>query len=407
MIILRHSFLTPDPNILTVLSKERHIMNETVIRKLIDARGFSAFVALGVDNFRYLTGATLPFAENYPERKAAAIIPAEGDTCAVVTPVDWLQAVKDQGWMEAAIAYDENDGPHPAAFVKTLAKTLVGMGLSKGKIGYDAERTSAGIVEAIKAATKAKLIPVDDVLREARSVKGPAEVALIEKSCEFTDRGIIHALNHLEGTLWGPGYTVPEFAERIRVHAFESGASGVGHMAVTVGDDTRLEYAPHRGDIDEGLLVRSDVTSHSMGYWCSISRMAFTGYAPPEVEDAYAVNQSLKQTAVSLLKPGTRCDKVYARVASEAEKMGAKLHGPVIGHGVGCSHFEAPYFTTGYPMELKIGNVIALGVATLGPRREIIVDRDVYEIKPEGARKLSWYRCWDKIYEVTGFRAVH
>ncbi len=382
-------------------------MDETVIRRLVDACGCSAFMAFGADNFRYLTGATLPFAENYPERKAAAIIPAEGDTCAVVTPVDWLQAVKDQGWMEAAVAYDENEGPHPTAFVKTLAKTLVGMGLDKGKIGYDAERASAGLVEAVKATTKAKLIPVDNVLSEARSVKGAAEVALIEKSCEFADRGIIHALNHLEGTLWGLGYTVPEYAERIRVHAFESGASGVGHMAVTVGDDTRLEYAPHRGDIDEGLLIRNDITSHSMGYWCSVSRMAFTGYAPPEVVDAYDENQVLKQVAECLLKPGARCDKVYAKVVSEAEKMGAKLHGSIIGHGVGCSHFEAPYLVAGYPLELKMGNVIALGVANLGPRREIIVDRDVYEITHEGARKLSWYRRWDRIYEVTGFRAVH
>ena len=382
-------------------------MDETVVRRLVDASGCSAFVVFGADNFRYLTGATLPFAENYPERQAAAIIPAEGDTCAVVTPVDWLQAVKDQGWMEAAVAYDENDGPHPAAFAKTLAKTLAGMGLTKGKIGYDAERASAGLVEAVKAASKAKLVPVDAALYGARAVKNPAEVALIEQSCEFADRGIIHALNHLEGTLWGPGYTVPEFAERIRVHAFESGDSGVGHMAVTMGDDTRLAYAPHRGDVDEGLVIRSDITAHAMGYWCSISRMAYTGYAPPEVEDAYAENQTLKQAAESLLKPGACCDKIHAKVTSEAEKLGAKLHGPIIGHGVGCSHREAPYIVAGNPEELKTGNVIALGVETLGPRREIIVDRDVYEITHEGAKKLSWYRCWDRIYEVTGFRAVH
>jgi Xaa-Pro aminopeptidase len=382
-------------------------MDETLVRRLVEASGCSAFVAFGADNFRYLAGATLPFAENYPERQAAAIIPAEGDTCAVVTPLDWLQAVKDQGWMKAAVAYDENDGPHPAAFVKTLAKTLTGMGLAKAKIGYDAERASAGLVEAVKAATKAKLMPVDGVLSEARAVKNPAEVALIEESCEFADRGIIHALNHLEGTLWGPGYTVPEFAERIRVHAFESGASGVGHLAVTVGDDTRLAYAPHRGDVDEGVLIRSDITSHSMGYWCSISRMAFTGYAPPEVEDAYSENQYLKQIAEGLLRPGARCDKIFAKVASEAEKIGAKLHGPIVGHGVGCSHFEAPYLVEGYPEGLKTGNVIALGVATLGPRREVIVDRDVYEITHESVKKLSWYRRWDRIYEVTGFRAVH
>jgi Xaa-Pro aminopeptidase len=382
-------------------------MDETLVRRLVDASGCAAFVVFGADNFRYLTGATLPFAENYPERQAAAIIPAEGDTCAVVTPVDWLQAVKDQGWMEAAVAYDENEGPHPAAFAKTLAKTLTGMGLAKGKIGYDAERASSGLVEAVKAVTKAKLVPVDAALYAARAVKNPAEVALIEQSCEFADRGIIHALNHLEGTLWGPGYTVPEYAERVRVHAFESGASGVGHMAVMMGDDTRLVYTPHRGDVDEGLVIRNDITCHSMGYWCSISRMAYTGYAPPEVEDAYAENQYLKHVAEDLLKPGARCDKIYAKVTSEAEKGGTKLHGPIIGYGVGCSHFEAPYLVAGNAEELKTGNVIALGVETLGPRREIIVDRDVYEITHEEAKKLSWYRCWDRIYEVTGFRAVH
>ncbi len=382
-------------------------MDETIVRRLVDASGCSAFVAFGADNFRYLTGATLPFAENYPERMAAAIIPSEGNTCAVVTPADWLQAVKDQEWMEGAVAYDENDGPHPAAFVKTLSKTLAEMGLNTGTIGYDAERASAGLIEALRAATKAKLTPVDGVLSEARITKTPAEVALIESSCEYADRGIIHAINHLEGTLWGPGYTVPEFAERVRVHAFESGASGVGHLAVTMGDDTRLEYTPHRGDVDEDMLIRTDMTTSSMGYWSSISRMAYTGYAPLEVEDAYAENQELKLLAESLLIPGTRCDKIYAKVKSESEKAGVKLHGPIIGHGVGCSHFEAPYIVEGYPEELKAGNVIALGVSTLGPRREIYVDRDVYEITNEGARKLSWYRNWETIYEVTGFRAVH
>ena len=382
-------------------------MDETQIRRLVDASGCAAFVVFGADNFRYLTGATLPFAENYPERQAAAVIPADGNTCAVITPVDWLQAVKDQGWKEEAVAYDENEGPHPAAFAKTLAKTLAGMGLTKGKIGYDAERASAGLVEAVKAASKAKLVAIDSALAGARAVKTPAEIALIEQSCEFADRGIIHALNHLEGTLWGPGYTVTEFAERVRVHAFESGASGIGHMAVTIGDDTRLVYTPHRGDVDEGLIIRSDITCHTMGYWCSISRMAYTGYAPPEVEDAYADNQYLKHLAEDMLKPGSRCDKIHTKVASEAEKTGIKLHGSIIGAGVGCSHFEAPYIVNGNPAELNTGNIVALGVETLGPRREVIVDRDVYEITHEGARKLSWYRCWDSIYEVTGFRAVH
>jgi len=123
--------------------------------------------------------------------------------------------------------------------------------------------------------------------------------------------------------------------------------------------------------------------------------------------EAYDDNQDLKAYAESLLAPGMICYKIYTKVKAEAEKRGIKLHDPIIGHGVGCSHFEAPYLVNDYSVELKLGNVIALGVATLGPRREIIVDRDVYEITHEAARKLSWYRSWDRIYTVTGFRAVH
>ena len=42
-----------------------------------------------------------------------------------------------------------------------------------------------------------------------------------------------------------------------------------------------------------------------------------------------------------------------------------------------------------------------------GPENEIIHDKDVYVITEKGSRKLSWYRDWDKIYAITGFRSVH
>jgi Xaa-Pro aminopeptidase len=135
--------------------------------------------------------------------------------------------------------------------------------------------------------------------------------------------------------------------------------------------------------------------------------MAYTGYPPPEIEDTYYDNQEIKMFAVELLKPGARGDKIFNTIKAEATKVGAKLFGSSVGHGVGCSHNEAPWLNEGSQDELQGGNVISLGVSTLGPRKEVFVDRDVYEITPEGARKLSWYRSWSSIYTVTGFRAVH
>jgi len=51
--------------------------------------------------------------------------------------------------------------------------------------------------------------------------------------------------------------------------------------------------------------------------------------------------------------------------------------------------------------------VVALDVHTHGPGMELIHDKDVYAITDDGSRKLSWYRDWDRMYAVTGFRATH
>jgi hypothetical protein len=51
--------------------------------------------------------------------------------------------------------------------------------------------------------------------------------------------------------------------------------------------------------------------------------------------------------------------------------------------------------------------VIALDIYTYGPRQELIHNKDLYLITEEGHRKLSWYRAWDKLYHVFGFRTTH
>jgi len=51
--------------------------------------------------------------------------------------------------------------------------------------------------------------------------------------------------------------------------------------------------------------------------------------------------------------------------------------------------------------------VLVLDIYTYGPRRELIHSKDTYEIVEDGCRLMSWYRNWDRLYAVTGFRASH
>jgi Xaa-Pro dipeptidase len=381
---------------------------ESKIHDTVAGSGLDAVMAVGVDNFHYLTRTVLPFAENYPDRRAAVILPRDGKGV-VLCPVDWSEAVRDQGWGGEIRTYDENDGVSPLAFVEALKRILDEKDLSKSKIGLDLTRVTKGLMDVLRSELPGnEWVGADTLYRGLRIVKTPYEVALIETACQYLDRGIIHALNHLEGTVENPGYTVAEFTERTRVHAFEDGISGVGHMSTTLASDASLFYVPQRGVFRVGIPFKADFTGHYKGYWADSGRMAYTGKTPVEYAKAYEDNMTLKKEAVKSLRPGVRCSEVHDRVKALAKKGGIPLWGDVgIGHGVGASHHEPPYLTPGDNTELEPGMVVAVDVLTIGPGKELIHSKDIYVVEEEGSRLLSWYRNWDRFYEVTGFRAAH
>jgi Xaa-Pro aminopeptidase len=361
-----------------------------------------------VDNFNYLTRTVLPFAEHYPTRRAVAVLPKEAAS-AVICPYDWSQALKDQGWKGEIVAYDENEAVGVEAMVKSLEELLVSLGLDDKRLSIDGSRITKAMMDRLNTGfPNAEWQPVDPLLNEMRTTKTPGEIALIERACKQADRGIVYALMHLEGAAENPGYTIPEFTERIRVHVFENGASGVGLLNTAFGTDGQMYYTPQRGWVKSGELFRMDVSAHYMGYWTNLGRMGVTGRPTEEQEEAYRENLRLKAAAHEMLKPGVAANEVYAHVARAAERQAIGFWKEAgIGHGVGASHHEPPYLNLSSSTELKPGMVIALDIQTYGPRQELIHKKDVYTITEEGNRKLSWYRSWDELYAVTGFRATH
>ena len=381
---------------------------EQKIKTGLEGGEFDAVLAFGVDNFNYLTRTVLPFAEHYPTRRAVAVLPKEGAS-AVICPYDWSQAVKDQGWKGEIAAYDENEAVGVEAMVKSLEELLVSLGLDDRRLGIDGSRITKALMDRLNERfPKAEWQPVDPLLNDMRITKTPGETRLIERACKQADRGMVYALMQLEGAAENPGYTVAEFTERIRVHVNENGASGVGLLNTAFGTDGQMHYTPQRGWVKNGELFRMDVSAHYMGYWTNLGRMGVTGKPTAEQEKAYDENLRLKAAAHEMLKPGVAANEVYAHVARAAERQAIGFWKEAgIGHGVGVSHHEPPYLNLCSSTELKPGMVIALDIQTYGPRQELIHKKDVYVITEEGNRKLSWYRSWDDLYAVTGFRATH
>jgi Xaa-Pro dipeptidase len=381
---------------------------EQKIKTAIQESEVDAILLFGVDNFNYFTRTTLPFAEYYPTRKAVALLPKEGPP-SVICPHDWSQALKGQGWDGELLIYDENRAVGTGAIIECLVEHIESLGLEEKKLGYDTSRVTKGIMNSLSnQLPETKWQPVDPMIGGLRIIKTKEELKLIETACFQADRGIIYALMHLEGTVEKQGYSIAEFAERIRVHINENGASGVGLLNTAFGSDGQIYYTPQRGYVKNGDIFRMDVSSHYMGYWTSIGRMGVTGHPSAEQENAYRENLRLKQAALEMLKPGVACNEVYAYVVRIAERQTISFwKEPGIGHGVGTSHYEPPYLSLNCNTELEPGMVLALDIYSFGPRQELVHSKDVYAITDDGHRKLSWYRSWDKLYAVTGWRATH
>lgn len=381
---------------------------QPVLKKIESALGacdYDALLAFGPDNFAYLSQCPLPFAEHYPDRHAVILSPRDA-TPTVIAPADWAEAVATQGWRGELRVYDEDA---PCAVVGAIVSAIEHAGLSGRCIAVDARRVSRHLIEALtEALASVRWASADELLEQLRIVKTDGEIACIESACKEADRAMVYALMHLEGTVGTVGYTVAEFSERIRVHVNENGGSGVGLLATMLAGDARLYYAPQRGQFHDGAVFRMDVSSQHTGYWCNLGRMGVTGEPSREQSAAYAMNRRLKASALERLRPGIDCRDLHAHVVAEAQRLDAPLWGEVgIGHGVGASHHEPPYLSASCATKLTPGMVMALDIYTRGPADELIHDKDVYAITGDGHRLLSWYRDWDRLYAVTGFRATH
>jgi len=378
------------------------------LRQALGESGMDVLIVFGDDNFTYVTGAALPFAPEIPDRRAVALQSVGGESV-VICPLDWAEAIREQGWAGQINVYDESSASAHDALVRSLVHALEALGLGRGRAGVDMARVPLSIEQKLRQALpQLEWVPADEQLRGLRLVKLESEIALLETAALHSEKGLVSALNHTEGTIDAISYAVWEFTERVRVHVGEFGGCATGHVAAMQGGDASLYFVPPHGVLREGNLVRVEVTNMHAGYWSNAARTVVVGEPTAAQLQAYRDNVQLKAAAVAMLKPGVPCSEVYAAVQKRSDEEGIWFWREVgVGHGVGTSEREAPYLDPSDSMPLAPGMVVMVGVYTRGPEGELIVSKDTFAIQPDGPRLLSWYRNWDRLYAITGSTARH
>jgi Xaa-Pro aminopeptidase len=374
---------------------------------MLNQENVAAAVIFDLDNLVYASGICLPFPKDYPDLHVALCISAENKMMLVV-PAEWKQAVLDQGWQGLLYAYPA--GVPPYQFMTVLTSMLQEHALDSAAIGIDMNGLSDQILRAIhQNLPQIKTKAIDHVFSAMRMIKDVGEIKLLEKASRFVELGIVAAINHFEGMVEAVSFSMQETTERMRVHAGEFGGSATGHMAALQGAELQHYYVPPHGKIQEGHMLRYDLTSAYQGYWACSGRTIFVGEKPQqEYNDAYEQNLLLKQAVVSMIAPGAVCKKIFQAVNALATQHQISLITETdLGYGVGVSEREGPYINPLDETILMPGMVLVADIVTRGPNGALIRNADTYVIEENGSRLLSWYRNYDRLYRAFGSTAVH
>ncbi len=248
----------------------------------------------------------------------------------------------------------------PDRLGERIANEMRERGLGGEPLGID----MADLV-TIEALQRAGVTVTDGsrVLLEARKIKTPEEIALLDQSA-----GLVDAVYEEIYRMLRPGIYEHEIVARAHELLFEMGSEHVEAINAVSGD--RCNPHPH---VFSDRLLRPgdqaffDIIHSFMGYRTCYYRTFNVGGVNHAQLDAYKQCREWLDSAIDLVRPGMTTDRIAA-VWPTAEELGfadeETCFGLQFGHGIGVGLYEPPMISRvhslEHPVEIEEGMVFAL-----------------------------------------------
>ncbi len=209
-----------------------------------------------------------------------------------------------------------------------LVRAMQGLGLWKGRIGFDHP-----VIEAVceRHAHPGTRVPADNILRAIRLVKSPLEIRLMRRA-SAANIAAVHAVI-------GPLRAGASYGEVRRAFEVEAARRGNRAVFLTV-DRVSSELSDER--IRDGQTLFIDGVSQFRHYHGDYARTVFVGEPEPAARRAADAMRHGWQALREQLRPGLRYSDL-TRLGREAVRRGgfdvAIGFGP---HSVGLSHTDEP-----------------------------------------------------------------
>ena len=370
---------------------------------VLEAEGLDALVATTTENVYYVSGLRsishalfrgLELYAVFTRRGTALVIPFI-DTTGVASDnlkVDhiacygkfFFEYADDPGEMGRKIReWTRSPAPSPA---DALAGVLGDLGALGRRIGLDEGNLFAPTwkrVEDKLAGTT--LVPAYQLFRQARMVKGPDEVAALEKAALIAEDGIAAVLGMLKA-----GVTERQAAQVYEAEVVRKGGQPF-FTVVTIGERAALaDVHPTDRALRPGDLVRFDLGCLVGPYRSDISRTAVLGQPTDKQARYYAAILAGERAALAAMKPGVPVSQLFdiaLRVTRENGLPHYQRHH--VGHGIGLEPYDPPTINAATSTALEPGMVFCVETPYYEHGWGGVQVEDAVEVTAGGVRMLT------------------
>ncbi|MGE5246543.1 MAG: M24 family metallopeptidase [Betaproteobacteria bacterium] len=319
-----------DSERLARIEKARKLMAENRIDALLLEPGSSLF---------YFTGVKWGLSE----RPFVAVLPVRGDIGYVCPGFEEKRAREQTRFSNDVRVWQEDESPYAV-----VAAILKDRGVLAGRIGVE-ERLRFFIVDGVaKAAPAARMVEAVSVTAGCRTIKSPAEIALMQRANDITIAAYKAAFATLHAKM-----TQFEFGRNVSA-AFKALGAPDGSAGAQFGQYSAF---PHGSitpqQLQEGDVVLVDGGCSVEGYRSDITRTTVFGKASQRQIDVWNLEKKAQTAAFEAARPGVACEAVDAaarKVITDAGfGPGYKVPGLPhrTGHGIGLDGHEWTNFVRG------------------------------------------------------------
>jgi len=370
---------------------------------VLEAEGLDALVATTTENVYYVSGLRsishalfrgLELYAVFTRRGTALVIPFI-DTTGVASDrieVDHLacygkfffEYADDPGAIGARIRrWTAAPAAGPA---DALAAVLGDLGVLGKRIGLDEAnlfpQAWRRLEERLAGTT---LVPAYQLLRGARMVKSPAEVARLERAALIAEDGVAAVLGMLKA-----GVTEREAAHVYEQEVLRRGAAPF-FTVITIGERAALaDVYPSERALRPGDLVRFDLGCVWESYRSDISRTAVLGRPSEKQARYYAAARAGERAAIAAMRPGVPVSDLFelaVRVTREHGIPHYQRHH--VGHGIGLEPYDPPTINAATATVLEPGMVFCVETPYYEHGWGGVQVEDAVEITADGARRLT------------------